>query len=369
VTTGWHWDESYAWHATGGVGPLGHHGGWVQPGVLDFETAATKTRVRDLASRAGLLDQVKAIQGRDATFPELLRLHTADYLSHVRAISDSGGGEAGEGTPIGRGSYEIAVRAAGGALASVEAVLEGVVDNAYALVRPPGHHAEADRARGYCLFGNTALAAMHAQEHGGLKRVAIVDWDVHHGNGTEDAFYADPSVLTISLHADNLYPPGRGDVEHAGSGAGTGANINIPLPDGSGHDAYLTAIEQVVLPAVRRFEPELLIVASGVDACAWDPLGRQLLHSESYRQMTESMVALATDCCDGRLLVVHEGGYSEAYAPFCCVAVLEALIGTKVVDDPFLQYFVDRPGQRLQPHQAAAISRAAALLDNVPVRA
>jgi acetoin utilization deacetylase AcuC-like enzyme len=367
VKTGWHWDDSYAWHSAGGAGPLGHEGGWVQPGVADFETAATKTRVRDLASRSGLLDLVVPIRGRDATEEELVRLHTRGYLDHLKALSDSGGGEAGESTPIGRGSYEIAVRAAGGAIASVEAVVTGAVDNAYALVRPPGHHAETDRARGYCLLGNTALAALHARERLGLDRVAVVDWDVHHGNGTEDAFYSDPSVLTISIHADELYPPGRGRVEHVGAGAGQGANVNVPLPDGSGQGAYIAAMETVVVPAVRRFEPDLVIVASGVDASAWDPLGRQLLHSESYRQMTRLVMNAASECCDGRLVVIHEGGYSEAYAPFCCVAVLESLLGVHMVEDPFVQYFAERPGQALQPHQSDAIDRAAALLDRIPV--
>jgi acetoin utilization deacetylase AcuC-like enzyme len=369
LTTGWHWDDCYAWHQAGGVGPLGHTGGWVQPGVSDFETASTKTRFRELVSYAGLLDRVVSIPGRDATDDEILRLHTRTYLDDLKALSNAGGGEAGEATPIGQGSYEIAVRAAGGAIASVEAVVGGTVDNAYALVRPPGHHAEGGRARGYCLLGNTALAALHARESLGVERVAIVDWDVHHGNGTEDAFYSDPSVLTISLHADELYPPGRGHVEHIGAGAGLGANVNVPLPDGSGHGAYIAAMERVVVPALRRFGPDLLLVASGVDASAWDPLGRQLLHSMSYRRMTELVLEVAAACCDRRVLVIHEGGYSEAYAPFCCVAVLEALIGVRRVEDPFLQYFVDRPGQSLQPHQDAVIDRAAALLERIPVRA
>jgi acetoin utilization deacetylase AcuC-like enzyme len=369
LTTGWHWDDAYAWHNPGGVGPLGHSGGWVQPGLTDFETAAAKTRFRDLASRAGLLDLVVPIRGRDATVEELLRLHTRSYLDHLKALSDGGGGEAGEATPIGPGSYEIAVRAAGGAIASVEAVVSGAVDNAYALVRPPGHHAETDRARGYCLLGNTALAALHARDRLGVERIAIVDWDVHHGNGTEDAFYSDSSVLTVSIHADELYPAGRGHVEHMGAGGGLGANVNVPLPDGSGHEAYMAAMDSVVLPALRRFGPDLVIVASGVDASAWDPLGRQLLHSASYRQMTQLVMGAASECCDGRLLVIHEGGYSEAYAPFCCAAILEALLGVTVVEDPFLEYFTHRPGQRLQPHQAAAVRDAAALLDRIPVPA
>jgi acetoin utilization deacetylase AcuC-like enzyme len=364
--TGWHWDESYAWHQTGAGAGFLPAAGWVQPGLAFVESSLTKTRFRDLVARSGLLDRLEPIRGRDATEEELRRLHPQSYVDRIRELSDAGGGDAGESTPIGPGSFEIAVRAAGGALASVEAVVSGAVDAAYALVRPPGHHAEAERARGFCVFGNTALAALHARHALGLSRVAVVDWDVHHGNGTEDAFYADPSVLTISLHADELYPRGRGGVEANGAGAGEGANLNIPLPDGSGHGAYLAAMERVVVPALRRFRPDLVLVASGFDAAAFDPLGRQLLHSESYRQMTELLLEVARDCCEGRLLLVHEGGYSEPYVPFCGVGAVEALLGERVVEDPYLVYLVDRPAQALQPHQDEVVRRAEALVAGVP---
>lgn len=369
MTTGWHWDESYAWHQTGAGAAFLPAEGWIQPGIENFESPGSKTRFRDLAARSGLLARTVAIAGRDATEEELLRLHSPDHLLHLKAVSDAGGGEAGEETPIGPGSYEIAVCAAGGALATVEAVVGGAVDNAYALVRPPGHHAEAAKARGYCLLGNTALAARHAGVALGVERVAVVDWDVHHGNGTEDAFYEDPSVLTISVHAEELYPPGRGHVEHGGAGPGEGANVNVPLPDGSGHGAYMAAMERVVVPALRRFDPDLMIVASGVDASAFDPLGRQLLHSESYRRMTEMLLELAAECCDGRLLVIHEGGYSEAYVPFCGVAILEALLRVRCVEDPFLASLISRPGQALRRHQEVAVQRASGLVNRIPVSA
>lgn len=365
VTTGWHWDEAYAWHQTGAGAAFLPAAGWIQPGLENVESPSSKTRFRDLAARSGLLDLVVPIKGRDATEEEMLRFHTSDYLRHLAMVSDAGGGEAGDHTPIGPGSFQIAIRAAGGALATVEAVVRGDVDNAYALVRPPGHHAEAGRARGYCLLGNTALAALHARQALGLERVAIVDWDVHHGNGTEDAFYDDPSVLTISVHANELYPAGRGHVEDVGVGAGEGLNINIPLPDGSGHGAYVAAMDRVVLPALRRFQPELLIVASGFDASALDPLGRQLLHSDSFRYMAQMLRNFATEYCNERLVMIHEGGYSPGYVPFCGVAVLEALLGERHVVDPFLETLVARPGQALQPHQETAIERAASLVDRV----
>ncbi|HEV7771940.1 MAG TPA: class II histone deacetylase [Conexibacter sp.] len=340
-------------------------GGLIQPGLGNAESAASKTRFRDLVARSGLLDLLVPIRGREATEEEVLRFHTAEYLRHLKRISDAGGGDVGEMVRIGPGSYEIALRAAGGALACVEAVLDGDVDNAYALVRPPGHHAETARALGYCLFANTALAAMHARAARGVERVAIVDWDVHHGNGTEDAFYADPSVLTISLHGEDQFPPGRGLVEHRGEGRGEGYNINVPLPDGSGHGAYMLAMEHVVAPAVRRFAPDLILVACGFDASAYDPMGRQNLHSDSYRQMTEVLLEVAAECCEGRLVCIHEGGYSEGYVPFCGTAVVETLLGQSLVEDPFLQYLADRPNQKLREHQAAAVEQAAALVDGV----
>jgi acetoin utilization deacetylase AcuC-like enzyme len=305
-----------------------------------------------------------AIEPRSASEPELLRLHTAEYVEHIKSLSSNGGqtGADGDVTPVGVGSYEIAALAVGGALAAVEAVVAGHVDNAYALIRPPGHHAEAALARGFCLFGNTALAALHARQSLGLGRVAIVDWDVHHGNGTEDAFYDDPSVLTISLHGDGDYPAGRGAVEDRGAGAGEGFNINIALPEGSGSGAYVAAFERVVVPALRAYRPDLVLVASGLDASASDPLGRQNVHSDGFREMTRLVREAAEDLCQGRLVCIHEGGYSEAYVPFCGVAVVEELCGERVVEDPFLAAFARKPSQALQRHQDAAIARAESLL-------
>lgn len=366
MAVGWHWDEAYAWHDTGPGAAFLPAGGWIQPGLTNAESALSKTRFRDLVARSGLLAMLTPLPGRLATAHELERLHPSEHLAHLKDLSDAGGGEAGEGTPTGVGSYEIAVRAAGGAISTVEAVVEGRVSQAYALVRPPGHHAEAARARGYCLLANTALAVLHARDGLGVERIAVVDWDVHHGNGTEDAFYDDPSVLTISLHADELYPPARGGLEAQGAGAGQGCNLNVPLPEGSGTGAYLTAMREVVIPALRRFGPELIVVASGLDASAFDPLGRQVLHSDAYREMTELVLEVATDRCDGRLAFIHEGGYSEAYVPFCGVAILEVLLGERRVTDPFLPFLTPRPAQALQPHQQAVIDRAALLVEAVP---
>ena len=221
MTTGFLWHELYAWHDTG-------TGAWVMPAGLTvqplahIESADGKRRIRNLVEVSGLIDHLVQLKPRAAAEMEILRLHTREYVERVKKMSAESGGEAGEETPFGRGSYEIALLAAGGCISAVDAVLDGKVDNAYALVRPPGHHAEKDQGRGFCIFGNTALAAMHARQARGLARVAIVDWDVHHGNGTEHAFYSDPTVLTISIHQDNNYPPGSGAMTDVGEGAGRG---------------------------------------------------------------------------------------------------------------------------------------------------
>ena len=177
------------------------------------------------------------LRARPATDEEILRVHTPEHLAHIRALAATGG-DAGDGAAMGRFGDEIAVLAAGGAIVAADAILDGTVENAYALVRPPGHHAEPGRAMGFCIFSNIGIAIRHAQQVRGVGRVAVVDWDVHHGNGTETIFLSDPSVLAISLHQDEHYPPGRGRVDVVGDGEGRGTNLNIPLPPGGGIASY-----------------------------------------------------------------------------------------------------------------------------------
>jgi len=361
VTTGFLWHELYAWHDTGTgarvmpasltVQPLGH-----------IESAEGKRRIRNLVEVSGLIDHLVQLKPRPATEDEILRLHTREYVERIKKLSSEAGGEAGEETPFGRGSYEIALLAAGGCITAVDAVLDGKVDNAYALVRPPGHHAERDQGRGFCIFGNTALAAMHARQARGLSRVAIVDWDVHHGNGTEHAFYSDPAVLTLSIHQDNNYPPASGAISDTGDGAGRGYNINVPLPPGSGVGAYVATFERVVAPALRAFRPELILIASGLDASAMDPLASMMMTSEGYRTLTRMVLAVARDVCGGRLVACHEGGYSPAYVPYCGLAIIEELAGIRTgLDDPLLGLLAGFGGQEIQPHQEVVVQQAAKL--------
>jgi acetoin utilization deacetylase AcuC-like enzyme len=289
-------------------------------------------------------------------------------VESIRAMSSGMGGEGADGTTvIGKGSYEVALLAAGGTIEAVDAVLDGRVDNAYALVRPPGHHAVAATGMGFCIFGNLAIAARHAQDVRGVERIAIVDWDVHHGNGTQAAFYTDPGVLTISIHQDNVFPPNSGSLDERGDGAGAGYALNVPLPPGTGDGGYLHAFDEVVIPAVRAFGPDLVLVASGFDAGAMDPLARQLVTSAGFRAMTERVLGVAAECCGGRVAMSHEGGYSPIYVPFCGLAVLEAMSGVRVLDDPILPVIAGMSGHELKPAEAAVIASAATHLP-IPAR-
>jgi len=361
MTTGFLFDERYLWHDTGSAACFLPAGGFIQP-ETHAENPETKRRFRNLLEVSGLMKSLVQIEPRLATEEEILYFHTPEYVAKVKNLSDTCGGDAGEFTPFGMGSYEIAQLAAGGAIEAVNAVLDGKVDNIYALVRPPGHHAEKDMGRGFCILGNGAIAIKHAQKVRGLTKVATIDWDVHHGNGTQKAFYDDPSVLTMCFHQDDYYPHPSGTLGETGEGPGGGYNINVPLPSGSGHGAYLAGFERVVLPALKAFQPDLIMVMSGFDANGLDPLGRMQLYSGSYRAMTKMLKETAAEVCGGRLVMLHEGGYSTAYVPFCGLATMEELSGVKTeVVDPFEEFFQGVGGQDLLPHQEEVINQAAQL--------
>jgi acetoin utilization deacetylase AcuC-like enzyme len=365
MSTGWLSHELYMWHDTGASAGVLPPGLGVQPGT-PYENPETKRRFRNLVEVSGLIDRLILFKPRPATEDEIARAHTREHIAKIKAMSAAGGGDASYLSPFGRSSFEIALLSAGGVIVAVDAVMTGQVNNAYALVRPPGHHAVPDLGMGFCLFGNVAVAIRHAQETYGLKRIATVDWDVHHGNGTQAIFYDDPRVLTISLHQDNLFPPNSGGVKENGAGAGLGFNLNIPLPPGCGNGAYVEAVRRVVLPALERYRPELIVVPCGFDAAGVDPLGRMLVSSEGYREMTRLVLRAAGDLCGGRLVMAHEGGYSESYVPYCGLAVLEELSGVRTaIEDIWAPLMANWGQQDLQPHQAAAIARAEALIANI----
>ncbi|OYW57449.1 MAG: class II histone deacetylase [Rhodobacterales bacterium 12-65-15] len=337
-------DERCFWHGGGNYAFTLPVGGLVQPlaGGLP-ENPETKRRLKNLVEATGLSRHLDLRSADPASDADLSRVHPDSYLSAFKALSDAGGGELGLRTPFGRGGYEIAALSAGLAKAALRAVLRGEVANAYALSRPPGHHCTADFPNGFCLLNNIAIAIRAAQAEGLARRVAVVDWDVHHGNGTEAIFWEDPDVLTISLHQERNYPMDTGGVEAQGAGPGLGLNLNLPLPPGTGHRGYLHAMDRVVLPALDRFRPEVIIVACGFDAAAVDPLGRMLATADTFRQLTRRVKAAADRLCGGRLVLVHEGGYSEVYVPFCGHAVLEELSGAPVTaPDPMADTLAKR---------------------------
>ncbi|MBS1212414.1 MAG: Histone deacetylase [Proteobacteria bacterium] len=286
-------------------------------------------RTKHLLDLTGLSSRLLRIEPDPATVEQLTLFHTPEYVDHVRQLSVKGHGYAGEHAPVGPGSYEIALLSAGGAISAVDAVMQDKVRSVFVNCRPPGHHALADRGMGYCLFNNVVIAARHAQNTYGIKRVLIVDWDVHHGNGTQEAFYADPSVLFASLHQDGLYPDDGGYVQETGAGEGLGTTINLPLPAGSGDAVYRAAFDRVVLPIARAFRPELVLISAGQDASTMDPEGRMCLSSEAYRWMTKVLMDVAGEACDGRLVILQEGGYSELYAPYCTLGIVESLAGVR----------------------------------------
>lgn len=359
MRTAFYTDERTFWHSTGVQSLFFPIGNWVEPpvGTYGADTPASKRRILSMLQASGLADALDFPKAIAATEADLLRVHTPAYLAEFRRLSQTTGGDLGSLAPFQPGGFEIAALSAGLAIQAVDDVLTGKATNAYALCRPSGHHCGPDTPMAFCLLANIALAVRAAKARHGALRVAVVDWDVHFANGTQEIFYDDAQVLTISLHQENCRPPGQvgGEFSERGRGQGLGANLNIPLPAGAGHDTYLYAFEQLVVPALRRFQPELIIIGNGLDANAVDPLARMLLHSDSYRQLTTLMQQLADELCQGRLVLVHEGGYAEAYVPFCGLAIVEALAGQRSpVTDPALDIF--RSWQPAEPCNSFARS-------------
>ncbi|GAC1665200.1 MAG: histone deacetylase [Ktedonobacteraceae bacterium] len=333
-TTGFVFDERYLGHDTGVQTTVMMRNGsfTIAPEPHPSSLYITQ-RIKEFLDGSGLTAQMLPIAARAASEDELAVYHTREYIAGVRALSEGVGttkgpwGEVELDTPLSKGSYEAALYAAGGAINAVDAVLSSRVRNAYALLRPPGHHAIKDKAMGFCIFANAAIAAHYARKVYGLERIMIVDWDVHHGNGTQDAFYQDATVLFVSLHQHNWYPKLSGELEQVGSGAGAGYTVNIPLPAGTGDRGYCAAFEQLVVPIGLQYRPHLIIISAGQDANWLDPLAQMMMSMEGFHQISKHMVELAEEVCAGRLVMLQEGGYSAAYVPYCTVAAVEPLLG------------------------------------------
>lgn len=265
--------------------------------------------------------------GRAATAEELARVHTLSYLEGIFALKGKNAWLDLDTTAVSPGSVDAAEVAAGTAIAAVEAVVNGDTQSAFALVRPPGHHAEPVRARGFCLFNNVAVAAAHAQAKLGCERVLILDWDAHHGNGTQDIFWADPDVLFFDIHRGAPFYPGSGSLEDIGAGLGEGTTVNVPMPAGAGDVAYLKALREILVPAAEHFKPDLILVSAGFDA-HWHDLALNVSY-EGFAAMTAIVQALADRLCNGRLVLVLEGGYNLESLSHSAHAVLKVLAGAK----------------------------------------
>jgi len=308
--------------ATGFVSPLAcrEH----RPGDGHPERVQRLEAIHARLAAGGLLAELDAIPGRRARPEEITRVHAAEHLELVRARCAAGGGALDADTAVSSGSFEAALRASGGVLEACERVLAGTWKNAFCAVRPPGHHAEHATAMGFCLFNHVAVAAAALRAVHGLERVAIIDWDVHHGNGTQHLFERDGSVFYASLHQWPLYP-GTGAARERGLGDGEGTTKNCPLPAGAGNALWLAALEDEVLPALEDFAPQFVLVSAGFDAHRSDPLAGTRLDEEAYAVMSARLLELARTHAGGRLVSVLEGGYHLEALARCVEVHLSAL--------------------------------------------
>lgn len=293
MSVGWVYSERFLDHDTG-----------------DHPESAARLEAIVAAVEAAHLD-LTPLPPRPATWAQVERVHDRRYIQSVEAACMKGRDHLDPDTAICHDSFATALLAAGAAIVAVEAAVGDGPRRSFCAVRPPGHHAERARAMGFCLFNNIAIAAAHGLDALGLTRVAIVDWDVHHGNGTQHAFEGEPRILYCSVHQYPFYP-GSGAAEEQGSGAAQGTTVNCPLPAGSGDAAYRVAFETRILPALERFCPELLLLSAGFDAADDDPLAGQLVSGAGFRWMGEQLVAVAEQYCGGRLISLLEGGYNTA---------------------------------------------------------
>jgi len=280
------------------------------PGPHHPESPGRARAIQEALEELGLPDRCFPIPSREATDDEVLLVHADGYLRTVlREIDGSGSGVLSTGdTSYGPETLAVARSAAGGAVEAVDAVLEGRCENAFCALRPPGHHATPDRGMGFCVFNNAAIAARHAQRRHGLDRVAIVDWDVHHGNGTQDIFYEDGSVFFFSTHQSPWYP-GTGSRDETGAGAGKGGTLNVPLPAGSGMEEIGAAFRGELTARMKEFKPDLVIVSAGFDSREGDPLGQFRLTDADFESLTGILLEIAGEYAEGRLVSLLEGGY------------------------------------------------------------
>lgn len=256
----------------------------------------------------------------------IMEVHSPDYVKSIEEACKNGVEMLDADTTISRDSYDVALLAVGGVLAAVDAVIKNTIKNAFCAVRPPGHHAEHERAMGFCIFNNIAVASKYIQKKHDLKRVLIVDWDAHHGNGTQNAFYQDPAVYYFSIHQFPHYP-GTGKEDETGEKEGTGFTLNMPMAAGSGDLEYLEAFQNILYPAADKFSPDFILISAGFDGHKDDPLSNLNLSTAGYQKLTRIILNLAEECCGGRVVSILEGGYNLRAFSESADAHLCALMG------------------------------------------
>ena len=318
------------------------------------ESPARLAAIYDMLAEPGMAGMFASIPARAATTDEIAMIHHRSYIAKVANTAGQRYVSLDPDTATTAGSFAAAQLAVGGLLNAVDSVLSGNLDNAFALVRPPGHHAETDRAMGFCLFNNVAIAAMHAINNRRLERVLIVDWDLHHGNGTQHAFYEDNRVLYFSTHQYPYYP-GTGSLEENGAGVGLGYTINVPLRSGVDNRRYLNIFQRILQPVAQKFKPDLILVSAGFDIYEDDPLGGMQVTPAGFAALTRVLLDIADACCGGRLVMTLEGGYNIAGQCLGVKRVLQEMLDKTRANTAPLPGFeedplIDRVIARIKPY-------------------
>lgn len=297
------------------------------------ENSGRLTTTMSVLQETGVLERTTLFPPRPASVDEIALVHSRQYIDQVRAMCVRGGGSLDLDTVISSGSYDAALMAAGGTVTAADALMNKTLNHAFCLVRPPGHHASCWHGAGFCLFNNIAIAARYLLAHYAIERILIVDFDVHHGNGTQDTFYTDPNVLYFSTHQYPLYP-GSGTLNETGKGDGQGLNINIPMSPGCGDPEYQTIYEDILAPIAMRYNPQIILASAGYDGHWADQLASMQLSVFGYFRIAQILKVLADKLCGGKLLFTLEGGYNQQALAYAIAATLNVLNGSGDFDDP-----------------------------------
>ena len=302
-----------------------------QAGPFHPESPQRLEVIYAMLEESDMAGRFQEVPVRQAEREELLLVHSPEYIDRVAATEGKAFSSLDPDTSTSPGSYEAALLASGGLCQAISMVITGELDNGFALVRPPGHHAERSVAKGFCLFNNVAIGARYAQEFHNIKRILVVDWDLHHGNGTQHSFEDDPSILYFSTHQYPYYP-GTGAFEQAGTGQGEGFTVNVPLSVGHGDGEYVGIFERILKPIALEFDPELILVSAGFDIYEDDPLGGMYVTTNGFAGLTRSILNIGKTCCDGKVVITLEGGYNLEGLRSSVKVVLQELAGLSETD-------------------------------------